>query len=97
MFDFQYENFLHLFEEEKSIISNQIEKKMFDSIAKDNISLQWRLLIRKERKKIQKNIKIWKRHNQRVISILYNKMNEFIKQFIVDCKTIVEIMRRLKK
>ena len=97
MFEFQYEDFLHLFEEKKSIMLDQIEKKMFDSTAEGDTSLQSRSLMRKERKEIQKNIEIWKRHNQRVISILYNKIEEFIEQFIVSCKTIVEVMRILKK
>ena len=97
MFEFQYEDFLHLFEEEKSIMLDQIEKKMSDPTVEDDTSLQSRSLMREERKKIQKNIEIWKRHNQRAISILYNKVEEFIEQFIVSCKTIVEVMRILKK
>ena len=87
----------YLFEEEKSIMSNQIEEKIFDSTAENDTSLQSRSLMRKERKDLQKKIKIWKRNNQRVISILHNKINEFIKQFIVDCKTIVEVIKILKK
>ena len=63
MFEFQYEDFLHLFEEKKSIMLDQIEKKMFDSTIEDDTSLQSRSLMRKERKEIQKNIEIWKRHN----------------------------------
>ena len=97
MFDFQYEDFLHLFEEKKLIMLDQIEKKMLNSTVENNTSLQSRLSMRGERKEIQKNIKIWKKHNQHVVSILYNKMNKFIEQFIVDCKTFVEVMRILKK
>ena len=58
MFDFQYEDFLHLFEEEKLVMSNQIEEKMSDSTAEDDTSLQSRSLMREERKEIQKNIEI---------------------------------------
>ena len=58
MFEFQYEDFLHFFEEEKSIMFDQIEKKIFDSVVEDDISLQSRSLRREERKEIQKKIEI---------------------------------------
>ena len=58
MFEFQYEDFLHVFEEEKLIMSNQIEKKIFDFTIEDDTLLQSRSLMKKERKKIQKNIEI---------------------------------------
>ena len=46
MFEFQYEDFLHLFEEKKSIMLDQIEKKMFDLTIEDDTSLQSRSLMR---------------------------------------------------
>ena len=58
MFEFQYEDFLHFFEKKKSIMLDQIEKKMSDSTAEDDTSLQSRSLMREERKEIQKNIEI---------------------------------------
>ena len=46
MFDFQYEDFLHLFEEKKLIMLDQIEKKMLDPTVEDDISVRSRSLIR---------------------------------------------------
>ena len=43
---------------------------MFDFTAKDDTSLQSRSLMREERKEIQKKIKTWMRHNQRVTSVM---------------------------
>ena len=39
IFDFYYEDFLHLSEEEKSIMLDQIEKKVLDSTVEGDTSL----------------------------------------------------------
>jgi len=53
-------------------------------------------LIKEKKKEFQRVMNINLRHNQRIISILFNHMNESIEQSIIDFQKVKKAMKYLK-
>lgn len=92
---FQYEGWLHIFDEEDPYMPEGIPEEVADDVG-GGTSTILRSLTKEEKKEYQRIMDMDVRHNQQAIPIMFNKMDDSIGQSIIGVEKAKKAMESLK-
>lgn len=95
MLGFQYEGWLHIFDEEDPYMPEGIPEEVADDVV-GGTSTILRSLTKEEKKEYQRIMDMDLRHNQQAIPIMFNRMDSSIGQSIIGFKKAKKAMESLK-